>query len=306
MTDPYAVPGGAPYPAGTSAAVPAMPPTPRAVRGLAVALAVLLGVCCLVLMVRIAGLAMRAAWVDRLVAREVVDDDRAMLLDGVVVAATIGYIVMLIATGIVFMVWQYRHAKNARLLGQEEGLGPGWAIGGWFVPLANLVLPAVQIFGSSRYSVVRPDDRGRPRGAGIVIAWAITFGLGELTTRVAARGEPQAGTAEYAEWLSRSDREEAVGAVILLAAGILAAIMVWTLTKRQDTALARVLPMLQGGYATSAYSGQQPWQQPIAPQYGQQYGPQSAGYQPPSAGGWTPPPRTPWAPGGEPPPAPPR
>jgi hypothetical protein len=55
-----------------------------------------------------------------------------------------------------FITWQYRHAKNARLLGQQGGLGPGWAVGGWFIPLANFVLPAVQLFGASAMSATGP------------------------------------------------------------------------------------------------------------------------------------------------------
>ena len=45
------------------------------------------------------------------------------------------------AIGVVFIIWQFRHAKNAQVLGARGGLGPGWAIGGWFIPLANYVLP---------------------------------------------------------------------------------------------------------------------------------------------------------------------
>ncbi len=64
-----------------------------------------------------------------------------------------------------FIVWQFRHAKNARALGERGGLGPGWAIGGWFVPLANFVLPGVQIHQSSRMSdsaaAGEPDAKGK-------------------------------------------------------------------------------------------------------------------------------------------------
>ena len=69
-----------------------------------------------------------------------------------------------LATGVVFIIWQFRHAKNAEALGARGGLGPGWAIGGWFVPLANFVLPTVQIFQSSKASdVAGPPTGGRAR-----------------------------------------------------------------------------------------------------------------------------------------------
>ncbi len=66
----------------------------------------------------------------------------------------------------VFIIWQFRHAKNAQVLGAYGGLGPGWAIGGWFVPFANYVLPAMQMHQSSRASDIEGRAAGRsgPRG----------------------------------------------------------------------------------------------------------------------------------------------
>src|SRR5262249_29946861 len=50
---------------------------------------------------------------------------------------TIGF-----AAGIALLVWVYRANRNARALG-AEGLAysPGWSVGWFFVPLANLVMP---------------------------------------------------------------------------------------------------------------------------------------------------------------------
>ena len=43
------------------------------------------------------------------------------------------------------VIWQWRLAKNHQQLGRPgTSLGPGWAIGGWFIPLANFVLPFIQ------------------------------------------------------------------------------------------------------------------------------------------------------------------
>lgn len=38
-------------------------------------------------------------------------------------------------------VWSFRATKNARLLGLRTQFSPGWAVGGWLIPLANLVMP---------------------------------------------------------------------------------------------------------------------------------------------------------------------
>ena len=86
------------------------------------------------------------------------------------------------AIAITFIIWQFRHAKNAQVLGSYGGLGPGWAIGGWFIPVANYVLPAVQLHQSSRSSDVAARRQGRRgQGSGLVILWAILWGLSSLT-----------------------------------------------------------------------------------------------------------------------------
>ena len=78
--------------------------------------------------------------------------------------------------------------RTPRSLGVRGASGPGWAIGGWFIPLANFVLPGVQLFQSSKASDVDaplrgPVAEGRRRS---IIAWAIAFGLGAIAARLAA------------------------------------------------------------------------------------------------------------------------
>ena len=54
---------------------------------------------------------------------------------------------------ILFVVWFFRMRRNAGLLGPDRfDKGPGWAIGAWFVPLANFWMPyriAVDMWGAS-------------------------------------------------------------------------------------------------------------------------------------------------------------
>jgi hypothetical protein len=49
---------------------------------------------------------------------------------------------VILAAGIVWLVWQHRAQSNLRALG-AAGLKytPGWAVGWWFIPFANVVLP---------------------------------------------------------------------------------------------------------------------------------------------------------------------
>lgn len=55
----------------------------------------------------------------------------------------------LLAAFVLFIIWSFRVAKNGRALGYPASLSPGWAIGGWFIPIANLFLPYLSIRGGA-------------------------------------------------------------------------------------------------------------------------------------------------------------
>ena len=79
------------------------------------------------------------------------------------------YLLAFLATIVLWMIWQYRFAKNAEALGKRDGLGAGWAIGGWFIPSANLVLGPLQLAQSAKAS--DPDaPPGQGRVPGILVA----------------------------------------------------------------------------------------------------------------------------------------
>lgn len=51
-------------------------------------------------------------------------------------------LIVAFAAGAFFIAWLYRAYKNLGALGAEAMRHqPGWAIGGWFIPIVNLVLP---------------------------------------------------------------------------------------------------------------------------------------------------------------------
>lgn len=70
----------------------------------------------------------------------------------------------LLATGIVWLVWQFRVRTNLAALGATNlRYSPGWNVGLWFIPLVNLVMP---------YLAMREIDRaGEPR-TGDAARWA--------------------------------------------------------------------------------------------------------------------------------------
>ncbi|HVX22828.1 MAG TPA: DUF4328 domain-containing protein [Acidimicrobiales bacterium] len=63
-----------------------------------------------------------------------------------------------IASGVLFLVWQYRAANAARSLRLPATHRPGWGVAFWFIPVANLFCP---------YQALRdclpPGDAGRSR-----------------------------------------------------------------------------------------------------------------------------------------------
>lgn len=59
------------------------------------------------------------------------------------------------AAAILFLVWKYRAAVNARLLDPSAmKISPGLAVGSYFIPLVNLVLPYLAMAGIARASRV--------------------------------------------------------------------------------------------------------------------------------------------------------
>ncbi len=56
--------------------------------------------------------------------------------------AAIFNLLVLIATIIVFLIWEHRSNSNLRPLGvPRPEFSSGWAVGSWFVPIVNLVVP---------------------------------------------------------------------------------------------------------------------------------------------------------------------
>ncbi len=89
------------------------------------------------------------------------------------VLATLGWLYT-IAT---FLIWLYQARENLDLRGERLlRWAKGWAIGGWFVPLANLVIPA-RVVGE----VYARSEPGAPPGwrmPRVVLWWWLALILG--------------------------------------------------------------------------------------------------------------------------------
>ncbi|MEU6883456.1 DUF4328 domain-containing protein [Streptomyces sp. NPDC046712] len=145
-----------------------------------------------------------------------------------------------VATGIVFIVWFHRLRRNAGVwAGDLQSRGPGWAIGGWFIPIGNLWIPrgiAVDIWRASRLAPYAADGKSELT---LLNSWWGFWVAGTVVDRIAARLYSNAYTADaYVTAASWSF----VGYALDIAAAVLAIRFVPRLTSMQHAKATGVLP----------------------------------------------------------------
>lgn len=104
----------------------------------------------------------------------------------------IAELTVVVLTAIPFLMWVYRVHRNLHALG-ERGLTfrPGWAVGWWFIPFANLVQPVRAMLEAWR----RSHPRGpKPAPAATVVGlwWAaflVAGGLENASARLAMNAD---------------------------------------------------------------------------------------------------------------------
>src|SRR3954470_4156136 len=159
-----------------------------------------------------------------------VDDSNATL--------AIVYILVLIAylfSAIFFVVWTYRAYKNITTLGaQRPRFGPGWAIGGWFVPIMSLWRPKQVVDDIWRASdpdapiSQRPDQWHNRPTPGVLALWWALFIASTVAERLSAR-QPS-DTIEH-DRLATS--YSLAASVLTIAAALVAVLVVTRVTARQ-------------------------------------------------------------------------
>jgi hypothetical protein len=199
----------------------------------------------------------------------------------------------LLATGVLWIIWQFRHAKNAQALRGNYGLPPGWAIGGWFIPLGNFVLPQLQLLQAARAS--DPDlPAGQPASSGsvpgVVPVWWAAYDGAAVLFAIGALVRPNLN--DFAPDIDRfvqADRLSALAMALYVLAAILGIVMVRTLTARQERAMASI------GSSPAPQGYGQTWQPPPpqAPPPSMQQWPPAPGTLPPPPEQWPPAPGAP-------------
>lgn len=147
-------------------------------------------------------------------------------------------------TAVVFITWFHRVRVNGGIFRPDcFTQAGGWAIGWWFIPLANLFMPywiARQIWTAS--TQLGPDGSHRHVSAAPITAWWLPWIATLIAERVASRMHKYAETVEAAR-----DATAASGITSLLfaASAVLAALFVRKLTALQNVKAA------QGPYAAA-------------------------------------------------------
>jgi hypothetical protein len=149
-------------------------------------------------------------------------------------------VMLMIAVFVLIVIWLWRAAKNLEVLGRvNPTLGPGWAIGGWFIPAANFVLPALVINdawrGSDPQVPIGRTDWKRAPGSGLFVLWWIAFVAAGVLGIVSGGFSNESGEYEsFADFRNGTSFGIAQAALYSVAA-VLGALFVRALTRRQDT-----------------------------------------------------------------------
>lgn len=142
-----------------------------------------------------------------------------------------------------FIWWMQRAVRNLLALGATgQKYSPGWAVGWWFIPLANLVQPAKVLLeawkGSAPRQLLEPDDswRSRPANA-LIIVWWLGCVAGWLSSNfIVSRIDPlDVNDPDRMAWAIAAGVIDA--ALILLA--VATVVLVTRLTRRQEDANSR-------------------------------------------------------------------
>jgi Domain of unknown function (DUF4328) len=166
---------------------------------------------------------------------EAVNDANAFPAAMIILSGLVG-----LAIFVLLIIWLYRAAKNNEALGrQNPRLGPGWAIGGWFIPVANFVIPFIvldDVWRGSDPSVAR-DDPGWRRSSTLsaIWAWLVTAVIWYIPTLIASStGDVRA---DEPEKVRRDDILRIIGAIAGIAAAVFAILVARRVAARQEECL---------------------------------------------------------------------
>jgi hypothetical protein len=145
-----------------------------------------------------------------------------------------------LAIFVLLIIWLYRAAKNNEALGRQyPRLGPGWAIGGWFIPVANLVIPFIimdDVWRGADPSTARGDPNWRRSSTlGAIWAWLVTAVIFTIPSAIASSsGDVRA---DEPEKVRRDDTLRIIATVGGIVAAVFAIVVIRRIAVRQEECL---------------------------------------------------------------------
>lgn len=158
-----------------------------------------------------------------------VADAAAVVLARFVPFLSLAHDVLFLATAVVFLVWLHR-ARRHVAPNQPQRWSPGWAVGAWFVPVFNLVVPVRIVL-----DIWRTDGRSNPSLKVLITAWWTCWLLAWLTgiRYVNQVGVDQNGFPFARSSLFASLGDTLLSAICTAAAAILLVVIVRRITVQQ-------------------------------------------------------------------------
>lgn len=166
-------------------------------------------------------------------------EDAETLAGGLLFVALLG----MLAVAVLLIIWMWRAAKDLDALGRfGPSLGSGWAIGGWFVPLASLVLPcivAVDLWKGSDATVPggNADWKRAPTSPLVGLWWAAWVGANLLGTAFSF-AQPESDLYTTTDEYLLQNAFQIAWLLALAAAGVLCVFVVRRISARFEETLA--------------------------------------------------------------------
>jgi hypothetical protein len=137
------------------------------------------------------------------------------------------YLILLIGWLVSYMMWQYRAVSNVRVLTGDSRTGPGWSVGWWFIPFANLVMP---------YLILKDLwQRTSPPAVGLIGLFWLSWILSGVATRVLENlYENAAEASDFAALISYGHAQAGLS-VIDAGIWLLFGWIIWQITQQQQT-----------------------------------------------------------------------
>jgi hypothetical protein len=161
--------------------------------------------------------------------------NRAEDADDFVSATSSIFVLTQLVIVVMFIIWMFRAAKDNEALGRTGArFAPGWSIGGWFIPLANFVIPVLIV-----QDLWRGSDRETRRGVGtwragagsaLVGFWWAAWLASLVRFAYSDSGLHGRGSLDAIE---TSNTVALVGVIATAIASILALLVVRAITRRQ-------------------------------------------------------------------------